>query len=192
MNARVVATVLGLAGAATLVFLSVQSWRGMRVAASLPRPAPGESVHTADPVALAALEAVIVALGLSAGWPWAVALGLLGCVAILRYARRSRVSVTADAVVFGSGSAAVDLPLAELGALVPAPRNGAMRSYGTLGFADRSGSWVGVVRPAAMRHAPVMAATVVDRAGLRRHDGEDGWRAPGATAPTGRLPYFST
>lgn len=192
MNARLAATALGLVGATTLVVVSLRAWRGLRAAAVLPAPATGDSVHKADPVALLALEAVIVALGLSAGWPWAVVLGLLGSLALLRYARRTRVSVTGTEVVFGTGAAAAGLALAELGALVPAPRNGAWRSWGTLGFADRSGSWVGVVRPAAMRNAHVMAATVVDRAGLLRHDGEDGWRAPGATAPTGRLPYFST
>lgn len=192
MNAPLVATTLGAAGAAVLVVQLVRTWLQMRRVAAASAVADGDdSVHEADPVALAALECVIVSLGIPAGWMWAAGLGVLGLVALLRYARRTRVVVTPAGIVFGSGTAAATLPFDELGSLVPAPRNGSLRSYGTLGFADPNGAWVGVVRPAALRHPAVMVATVVARSRVVRHDGEDGWRAPGAAPPSGRLPYFS-
>lgn len=193
MTARLGATILGAVGAALLLIAIARAWVEMRrvgTTAAAPLDA-GDSAHPADPLPLAGLEAVIVALGMSAGMLWAAVLGVLGALALVRYARRTRLVVTGSAVVFGSGSGAASIPLDALGSLVPAPRNGSLRSYGTLGFADRTGTWVAVVRPAALRRPGVMAATVVARTSLVRHEGEDGWRSPGATAPTGRLPYFS-
>lgn len=196
MAVHVVAIVLGATGAAVISVATARASLAMRAvrASGADHGAPveaGDSVHPADPLPLAGLEAVIVALGLTSSWVWALVLGILGAAALVRYARRTRVVVTDSAVVFGTGPSAVDLDLAELGALVPAPRNGALRSYGTIAFADRDGNWVGVVRPATLRRPAAMVAAVVERGGLQGHEGEDGWRRPGAGAPTGRLPYFS-
>lgn len=193
MHTRIAATALGAAGAAVIVVAVLRAWAAMRrVGSTAPvPPGDGDSVHPADPLPLAGLEAVIVALGLSAGWEWACVLGVLGVLALVRFARRTRVVVTTSAVVFGTGAGSASLDFGALGALVPAPRNGSLRSYGTLGFADPAGRWVGVVRPAAVRRPDVMVATVVARSGMVHHDGEDGWRAPGAGRPTARLPYFS-
>lgn len=193
MNIRIAATALGAAGAAAIVVAVLRSWAAMRrIDSTGPVPSEaGDSVHSPDLLPLAGLEAVIVALGLSAGWAWACLLGALGVLALVRFARRTRVVVTRSEVVFGTGAGSASLDFGALGALVPAPRNGSLRSYGTLGFADTAGRWVGVVRPAVLRRPAVMVATVVERSGMVRHDGEDGWRAPGASMPTARLPYFS-
>jgi len=192
MQTRVAAAVLlAVAGVLAIAVESVRAWLALRRLDEVGAGSgggPQASVHPPDWVTLGGVWAVVAACGLAAGWVWAGVLGIAGAVALWRYGGAARLEITSDALAFGAGRIRAELPLAELGAVVVAPRSGGMRNFGAVAFSDVDGAWVGLVRAAAVRDPAGAVALLVSRCGLGRHPDELGWRRPSAAPPTGSLP----